>query len=69
MVISNHLGAAAWHGKADMVEQLLKLGKQGLDQLSVEEADKRAKNQLQFQREYFGYSPLMLAVAREEKDK
>lgn len=27
VVISNHLGAAAWHGQTDMVEQLLKLSK------------------------------------------
>ena len=44
VVISNHLGAAAWHGKVDMVENLLKLSKQGLDQLSVEEPDTRTRN-------------------------
>lgn len=63
VVISNHLGAAAWKGKTDMVKQLLQLSNKTVDLMALEQVDYLSKNQQPFQKEYLGYTPLMLAVA------
>ena len=67
MVISNLIGCAAYHGKKNMLESLIKMmGKHSVDNEAVEKLDLDSKEK-KYVREFARYTPLMLAVAKGDK--
>lgn len=73
MVISNLIGCAAYFGKTALLKRFIeKLGKDNMELESIEQPDK-ANSILKssggpFVKEFAIYTPLMLAVAREDSN-
>jgi len=63
LVISNAIGAAAFHGRTKMLELIAKkLPVDAIELQAMEEPDKHSKS-TSYQREFLKYTPLMLTIA------
>jgi ankyrin repeat protein len=67
-VISNVLGCAAWNGKNLVLKRVLPTLKPTLEMQVVEQLDNKSKAPGGFQKEFTGYTPLLLAVARDDEN-
>ena len=68
LVISNVLGCAAWNGKNKILTKVISSLKNTIELASIEQADTKSKIPGGFQKEFAGYTPLMLAVTRSDEN-
>lgn len=67
-VTSNVLGCAAWGGKNLLLKKVIATLKKTIEYEAIEQVDSKSKIPGAFTKEFAGYTPLMLAIARDDEN-
>lgn len=68
LVISNVLGCTAWGGKHQLMKKIIGNLKNTIEMQSIEQPDPKSKIPGAFHKEFATYTPLMLAVSRDDEN-
>ena len=67
-MISNVLGCTAWGGKHQLMKKIIGNLKNTIEMQSIEQPDPKSKIPGAFHKEFATYTPLMLAVSRDDEN-